>query len=94
MSRDRRTIEAALKKKGFREYEGDHHYYVYWGLDEKKSMAKTKTSHSGRGATISADLFSKMAKQVKLTNQEFGELVDCPMSRERYEAHLRERKAL
>jgi hypothetical protein len=94
MVRDQRTLEAALEDKGFRKREGDHHHYVYWGLDHKKSMAKTKTSHGGRGATISANLFSQMAKQVHLSTQEFADLVDCPLSRQQYDQLLRKRNAL
>jgi len=89
MARDRKKIETALVSKGFLSREGDHHYFIYYGEDGKKKMAKTKTSHGTKGKTISDDLFSRMAKQVFLTNQRFADLVDCPLARAEYEAHLR-----
>ena len=36
LARDRRDIETALLKKGFKEGEGDHQYYIYWNLKGKK----------------------------------------------------------
>ncbi len=94
MARDQRTIESALLAKGFRAREGDHHFFVYFGRDGKKGRITTKTSHGSKGKTISDDLFSRMARQVKLTNQQFTDLVDCPMDRTAYEHVLRNLGAL
>ncbi len=81
-------IEAALLAKGFQRRDGDHRYFVYYGENGTKSTVKTKTSHGAKGRTITKDLFSRMARQVHLTNGEFRDLIDCPMSRIEYESIL------
>jgi hypothetical protein len=88
MPRDKRDVESGLGNKGFRLQDGDHHYFVYWSEEGKKSMAKTKTSH-GSGRDISDDLLAKMSKQCGLTKGNFLKLVDCPLSRKEYEALLK-----
>ncbi len=89
MPRDKRDVEAGLDNKGFRLREGDHHYRIYWSINGKKSMAKTKTSHGSAG-DISDDLLSKMAQQCGVTKQNFLKLVDCPLSKQEYEALLKQ----
>jgi hypothetical protein len=42
MTRDRDDIDAALLRKGFKKENGDHFYYIYWNLDGKKTMKKTR----------------------------------------------------
>ena len=79
-----RDVEASLLRKGFRQREDDHSYFVYYHMDGLKSRFSAKTSH-GR-AEISDSLLRIMAKQVGLTNKDFLDLVDCPLSREAYEA--------
>lgn len=86
-SRSKRAVETALVQKGFREQDGDHHYFVYWTADGRKTVARTKTSH-GSGKDLGDSLLTQMARQVKLTKGAFLELVDCPMSREQYEKQL------
>lgn len=86
MPRSRKDVESALKSKGFREAEGDHHFFIYFTKKGKKSLAKTKTSHSMKD--ISDGLLSQMAKQCKLTKSQFLELVDCPMDRDKLEEAL------
>lgn len=86
-SRSKRTVEAALAQKGFRQHEGDHHFFVFWTADERKTAVRTKTSH-GSTKDLGDGLLLQMARQVKLTKSEFLELVDCPMSRDQYEKHL------
>lgn len=83
MPRPQRDVEASLLRKGFQQSENDHHYFIYWQLDGKKSRFRTKTSHGHR--EISDDLLSQMSKQVGLVNRDFQGLLDCPLSREEYE---------
>lgn len=92
MPRDRKDIEAGLKNKGFRKKDGDHHYFIYYSSDDKKSLAKTKTSHAMK--SISNDLLSKMSQQCFLSKAEFLNLVDCPLTREEYETILRRKEKL
>ena len=89
MPREKRDVESGLEGKGFQKQGGDHHYFVYWSVDGKKSMAKTKTSH-GSGRDISDDLLSKMARQCGVTKPNFLKLIDCPLLRPDYENLLRQ----
>lgn len=89
MPKDKREVESGLETKGFRRTEGDHHYFVYWSVDGKKARAMTKTSH-GRHHDISDELLSQMARQCGITKSNFLKLVDCPLTRESYEALLRQ----
>ena len=86
MTRDRKDIESGLLKKGFRNREGDHHYYIYHTITGLKSRVFTKTSHSHK--SISDDLLSMMARQCRLPRQQFFNLLDCPLSIEAYEKIL------
>ncbi len=86
MPRNRKETESALLGKGFQPRPGDHNYFIYWSLDGKKTIAKTKTSHSGKD--ITDDLLAQMARQCKLTKPLLLQLIDCPMKREDYEGHL------
>lgn len=86
MQRKQQVVESALLSKGFRKSDGDHHYYHYYSLENKKSSVFTKTSHGSR--ELSDDLISKMAGQCKLKKSEFVLLVDCPLSRNDYEKRL------
>lgn len=89
MPREKREVEAGLESKGFQKLERDHHYYVYWSVGGKKSMARTKTSH-GSGRDISDELLSRMAHQCGITKPNFLKLVDCPLQRPDYENLLKQ----
>lgn len=86
MPRPRKTVVASLGKKGFAVSEGDHSYFIYHTQAGKKTIVKTKVSHSGKD--LSKPLISMMAKQCKLTTADFHDLVDCPLSQEKYEEKL------
>jgi len=88
MPRPRRTVMSALVRKGFAASEGDHSYYIYHTADGRKTLAKTKVSHSGKD--IADPILGMMARQCKLTAPQFRNLVECPLSREAYEDTLRE----
>ncbi len=88
MPRPRRTVMVALRRKGFVESEGDHTYYIYHTADGRKTIAKTKVSHSGKD--ISDRILGMMARQCKLVSPQFLNLVDCPLSRESYEQILKD----
>lgn len=86
-SRKKRDVEDALKRKGFRQAEGDHHRFIYWTLDGRKTVIRTKTSH-GSSQDLGDGLVKEMARQLKVSKTEFLGLVDCPVSREQYEGLL------
>ena len=87
MPRLRRAVMASLERKGFVSAEGDHTYYIYHTVDGRKTLAKTKVSHSGKD--IADAILGMMARQCKLTTPQFRDLVDCPLSREGYEGILK-----
>lgn len=89
MPRKKTKVEAGLKEKGFEQREGDHHFFTYVTIEGKKTTIKTKTSHTPKMKEIPDNLLGQMAKQCKLTKQEFLDLVDCPLSRCQYEKNLR-----
>lgn len=86
MPRKQADVERALRSKGFIQTESHHHFFIYHSTAGRKTPVKTKTSHGQR--EISDDLLGKMAQQVKLFKGDFLDLVDCPLSREAYEAKL------
>lgn len=85
MTRARDDIDAALVKKGFQKETGDHFYYIYWNLEGKKTIKKTKMSHGSSHKTIGDPLLGTMARQIGLTKKSFLELVDCTLDQAGYE---------
>ena len=90
-TRPKIKIERALRKKGFVEQQGDHHYYTYYTSTGVRTGIFTKTSHTPHMKEIPDNLLSQMAGQCKLSTPEFCNLVDCPLSREAYEKLLKEK---
>ena len=84
----RAAVESALTAKGFRRRKGDHKYFIYYTEEGKKTPVRTKTSHGKGSADIPNNLFSRMASQCKLRTEDFRDLVDCPLSRAKYEELL------
>ncbi len=82
MARKVRDVQAALTSKGFREVTGGDHWRCFFYHNGKKSSINTKISHGERD--ISDMLCSAMAKQVRLTNPQFGQLVDCSLTGDAY----------
>jgi hypothetical protein len=94
MPRKKIDVESALKKKGFNQTEGDHHWFVYVTIEGEKTTSKTKTSHTQKMKDISDNLLSQMARQCRLSKKDFLDLIDCPLSREAYEDILKEQEEL
>ena len=88
MPRKAKDVSATLLRKGFQQREGDHSFFRLY-VDGKKTRVGTKISHGEK--EIHDGLLSQMAKDTKLVKHEFLELVDCPMTEERYQELLRER---
>lgn len=86
MPRAKAKVEQSLQAKGFGVKEGDHHYFTYFRPDGRKTSIFTKTSHTPKMREIPDNLLALMAKQCKLSKRQFLELVNCPMSREAYDA--------
>lgn len=86
MPRKQADLEKSLLVKGFQAGGGDHNYFFYYSKVGKKTIVRTKTSHGAR--EIDDNLLAQMAKQCKLSNKDFGLLIECPLSRDDYEAKL------
>lgn len=85
-ARKGRDIDAVLCNKGFRrETSGKHIQYCLAGA----SGIRTIMSHGMMGSTLSADLISKMARQLHLTKDQFLALIDCSLDEEGYRTLLR-----
>lgn len=87
MPRKTRDIEGSLGKKGFKRKDTHHTFYHLW-VDDKKTTIYTKVSHGSN--EVPDPLLGQMAKQVKLTRNQFCELVDCSLTQEGYLAILRD----
>ncbi len=87
MPRDARDIIRGLTQKGFVQAQGDHHFFRLY-IDGKKQTILTKVSHGER--EIGDNLLGKMARQVGLTRRSFLDLVDCPLTLDRYIQLLRD----
>lgn len=86
MPRKQGDVEKILLCKGFQAGGGDHNYFIYHSKAGKKTIVRTMTSHGGRD--IDDNLLALMARQCKLSNKDFGLLVECPLSRDAYETKL------
>ena len=88
MAIDRRSLERALKKKGFIEAPGDHRYYVYVTKDGRQTHVRTKVSHSPKFKVIDRTLEPQIRRQLHLNRDQLAALVKCPLTQEGYEAIL------
>jgi hypothetical protein len=91
--RDRERIRSSLTSKGFIEENNDHYFYslIY---QNKKTAIFTKLSKGSNYKTIQQKLLSLMSRQLKLSNHEFLELIDCEMTGEQYVQILKDKKIL
>jgi hypothetical protein len=72
----------ALNQKWFVEvYGSDHRVFEYY--IDGRWILRTKVSH-GRGGDIGHVLIKKMARQCRLSYNQFIDLVNCTLSAERY----------
>ena len=76
-----RDVESALKKKGFKEAEKDHHYF-YLYHQGKKTAIRTKISHGEKD--IHDQNCGFMSKQMKLNRKQFDKFVECDLTEELY----------
>jgi predicted transcriptional regulator len=92
--RDRHKVANALCSKGFINTEKDHHRFIYYTLTGIKTAVFTKISRGASHKGISKGILAQMAKQCRLSNAEFRDLLDCPLSREGYENLLKAKGAI
>ena len=86
MTFKKRKIRSSLRKKGFEEdKDGKHISLTYITLDGNESPIKTHVSHGSKSRDLGDSLISEMAKQVKLSTEDFKQLVLCKMGQADYE---------
>jgi predicted transcriptional regulator len=85
--RKRNEVINALIRKGFIQSNKGHMKFQYFNQAGKKTRVWTKISRGTKHKEIRLNL-AHMAKQCKLSNADFGKLLDCPLSREEYEDML------
>lgn len=85
MPRKRDLIVSNLTAKGFEKSEGDHIFLLYRRSDGLKTAIRTKVSRGSSHRDVSDIILSQMAKQVRLTNKAFLQLVDCTLDQAGYE---------
>ena len=78
----RRIVEVALKNKGFPEKTWDHKFFIYYTQDGMKTPVRTKISHGSGNRDIGPELVKRMARQCRLTAEDFCKrLISCAMVR-------------
>lgn len=78
---DPEKVKSSLLKKGFTEENGDHHFYILF-IGGKQTIVRTKVSHNKQD--IGDGLISAMSKQLFLKKKQFLDLINCPLSKEKY----------
>lgn len=81
--RDRKNIKKALCAKGFIEENNDHYFYTFV-YRNKITPIFTKLSKGSDYKTIRQGLLSLMSKQLKLSNKEFLDFIDCNLTLDKY----------
>jgi hypothetical protein len=74
-----KDIESSLSKKGFQLQNSHHKLYIYC-VDGTKTGIRTFVSHGKN--EYSDKLLNKMRSQLKLSRQQFNDLIQCPLSKE------------
>ena len=65
---------------------------IYWYyLDGKKELRVSMPNQHGGSGSVSTGYITQIRNQLKLGTREFEDLVDCPLSAEKFEALIRER---
>ena len=82
---NKKEVAQSLKGKGFFVESGDHDYYRYHTLSDKRTHIRTKISHGSKPNYINKNLESFMAEQCKLSTRDFRKLIDCSINQIEYE---------
>ena len=78
-----------LSKLGFLR-SNTHHYFYDLFDGHGKLIVKTKLSHGSKSKDITKGIFSKIAKQIKVSAPQLRDAVKCPLSRKDYSDILKE----
>ena len=89
MPLDKKDIESSLIKKGFKKKEGKKHIkFFYCDEDGVKTRVTTLLSRSSY-KEINDKWVGDMARQCRLSKDDFIDFVECALSHEDYDQHLR-----
>lgn len=83
----KRTLESALRAKGFCQ-ENTHHEYFWLFVEGKKTRVRTYLSHGIK--EYEDNLLSRIAKQLHVNKLQLIALVECPLSYRDYVAYLQD----
>ncbi len=88
----KRKVVSALLGKGFSQKKKGHHIVVlvYRKLDGGLSRIRTHVSHGSRPKDLNDHLIGQMARQTKLSRENFGRLTSCSMGQSEYEKTIRD----
>ncbi|WP_240374128.1 type II toxin-antitoxin system HicA family toxin [Bacillus piscicola] len=89
--RKTKDIRKALTDKGFKESNSRHKRFILY-VNNKKTTVRTVISHGKK--EYSNTLLSAMSKQLRLSNEELLDLIDCPLTYESYIALLYDRNEI
>lgn len=89
---DSKKVIKSLQKKGFDiglNHSPDHKYFDY--KVNGRLVFSTKVSHGGK-KDIGPALIAMMARQCFLTKKQFINLINCPLSKDRFRKIIIEKK--
>lgn len=89
----RKDIRKALVKKGFLEENNDHYFYTFV-YKNKITPIYTKISKGSKYKTLQDGLLSLMSTQMKMSNKEFLDFVDCNISKSDYVTLLQKKNLI
>ncbi len=84
MAVERRKVVQALKKKGYAEEDGDHHYYRLYICGLRTQIYTKVSRDSKKTRTLGDNLVKQMYDQTKLVKDEFLKYVQCTLSHKEY----------
>ena len=90
-TRKAREIKEGLTKKGFIAVQRDH-TYLFFSVEGQKSSIHTKISHGNK--EYSDNILSLVARQLHISSKQLDDLLDCPLSYERYLSMLKEKNII
>lgn len=90
-TRKAREIKEGLTKKGFIAVQRDH-TYLFFSVEGRKSGIHTKISHGNK--EYSDNILSLVARQLHISSKQLDDLLDCPLSYERYLSMLKEKNII
>ncbi len=88
MALSKRKIENSLENKGFRKQNRDHITFRYITSDGTETSIFTHCSHGASGQDIQDGVIGAMARQCKISVNQFKQLIACPLTIEEYEKLL------